>query len=392
MSSRRSLDPLDLYDVRSLLSAEERMVQEAVARLVDERVLPIIQQHFEEHTFPRELVAELAALGLLGSSLEGYGCAGMNAVSYGLICQELERGDSGLRSFVSVQSSLVMFPIHAYGSDAQKERWLPAMARGEAIGCFGLTEPHGGADPVNMKTHARRDGDDWVLNGTKLWITNGGEAEIFVIFATVDPSKGHKGITTFIVEKDFEGFTVGKKEDKLGIRASSTTELILENCRVPGGNVLGEVGKGYKVAIETLNVGRIGIGAQMIGVARGALDATRTYVMEREQFGKPIGSFQAVQFQLAQAATELEAARLLVYNAARLRDARQPYTLEAAMAKLYSSQMAERVTSLCVDLYGGYGYTKEYPVEKYWRDSKIGAIYEGTSNMQLQTIGKMLLG
>jgi butyryl-CoA dehydrogenase/short/branched chain acyl-CoA dehydrogenase len=278
-----------------------------------------------------------------------------------------------------------------WGNEVLKQKYLPRLAAG-TVGAYALSEAGSGSDAFALRARAERDGGDWVLTGTKLWITNGGEADVFVLFATVDPSKGYKGITAFIVEKDFDGFTVGKKEDKLGIRASSTTELVLDKCRVPGENVLGEVGKGYKVAIETLNVGRIGIGAQMIGVARGALHATRQYVQERQQFGKPIADFQAVQFQLAQAATELEAGRLLVYNAARLRDAKQPYAKEAAMAKLYTAQMAERVTSLCVELYGGYGFTKEYPVEKYYRDAKIGAIYEGTSNMQLQTIAKLFLG
>jgi alkylation response protein AidB-like acyl-CoA dehydrogenase len=259
------------------------------------------------------------------------------------------------------------------------------------VGAYALSEAGSGSDAFALATRAERRGDEWILNGQKLWITNGKEADLFVVFATVDPSKGYKGITGFIAERGFPGFTVGKKEDKLGIRASSTTELILEDCVVPGENLLGEVGKGYKAAMETLNAGRIGIGAQMVGVAEGALQATVKYVMERQQFGQPIGAFQAVQFQLAQAAMELEAARLLVYNAARLRDARQAHLIEGAMAKLYSSQAAERITSLCVELFGGYGYTKEYPVEKYYRDAKIGTIYEGTSNMQLQTIAKALL-
>ncbi|MBI2616480.1 MAG: acyl-CoA dehydrogenase family protein, partial [Gemmatimonadetes bacterium] len=278
----------------------------------------------------------------------------------------------------------------AWGSDHLKRRYLPKLATG-TVGAYALSEPGSGSDAFGLTTQAAKQNGDWVLTGRKLWITNGAEADVFIVFATVDPALGYKGITGFVIERGFPGFSVCKKDDKLGIRASSTTELILEGCPVPGANVLGDVGKGYKVAIETLNGGRIGIGAQMIGVARGALTAALKYVGERQQFGKPIAEFQAVQFQLAQAATELEAARLLVYNAARLRDAGQSYTREAAMAKLFSSQAAERVTSLCVELLGGYGYTKEYPVEKFYRDAKIGTIYEGTSNMQLQTIAKLLL-
>src|SRR6266542_1485052 len=270
-----------------------------------------------------------------------------------------------------------------------KQRYLPRLAT-DLIGAYALSEPESGSDAFGLQTKAARQGDGWILEGRKLWITNGAEAGFFVIFANVDFSLGYKGITAFAVERGFRGFSVGKKEDKLGIRASSTCELILDACEVPAANLVGEVCKGYKVAIETLNTGRIGIGAQMIGVARGALAAALTYVKERTQFGTPIAQFQAVQFQLAQAATELEAARLMVYNAARLEDAGEPYTTQAAMAKLFSAQVAERVTSLCVELFGGYGYTKEYTVEKFYRDAKIGAIYEGTSNMQLHTIAKQI--
>jgi alkylation response protein AidB-like acyl-CoA dehydrogenase len=298
--------------------------------------------------------------------------------------------DASAAIFVDVQNTLVIEPFLQWASDAQKARYLPKLAA-DTVGAYALSEPEAGSDAFGLQTKAVCRGETWVLDGRKLWITNGAEAQVYVIFANIDFSKGYKGITAFIVERSFPGFSVGKKEDKLGIRASSTTELILDGCEVPAANVLGEVGKGYKVAIETLNTGRIGIGAQMIGVARGALDAARKYVKERKQFDKPIAEFQAVQFQLAQAATELEAARLMVYNAARLRDAGQEYTLEAAMAKLFTSQVAERVTSLCVELFGGYGYTKEYPVEKFYRDAKIGTIYEGTSNMQLNTIAKLIL-
>jgi alkylation response protein AidB-like acyl-CoA dehydrogenase len=289
-----------------------------------------------------------------------------------------------------VQNTLANAPLALWGSEDLKQRYLTRLAAG-TVGAYALSEPGAGSDAFSLTTRAASCDGAWSLTGRKMWITNGAEADIFIVFATVDPGRGYKGITAFVVERGFPGFSVGKKEDKLGIRASSTTELILENCRVPAGNVLGEVGQGYKVAIETLNGGRIGIGAQMIGIARGALEAALKYGRERQQFGKPIAEFQAVQFQLAQAATDLEAARLMVYNAARLRDAGQPYTKEAAMAKLFSSQAAERVTSLCVELFGGYGYTKEYPVEKFYRDAKIGTIYEGTSNMQLQTIAKLLL-
>jgi alkylation response protein AidB-like acyl-CoA dehydrogenase len=373
------------------LSEDEAMFRDAVREFAEAEVRPRVEAMEREAKYDASLIPKFAELGLMGIDIPmELGGAGGTFFMEMLAVEELSAVDASVSALVDVQNTLVNVPFLDWGSDTLKQKYLPRLAEG-TVGAYALSEAGSGSDAFALACRAQADGDDWILNGTKLWITNGGEAEIFVIFATVDPSKGHKGITTYIVEKDFAGFTVGKKEDKLGIRASSTTELILEDCRVPSENVLGEVGKGYKVAIETLNVGRIGIGAQMVGVARGALDATRRYVMERQQFGKPIGAFQAVQFQLAQAATELEAARLLVYNASRLRDAKQPYTLEAAMAKLYSSQMAERVTSLCDDLSGGYGYTKEYPVEKYWRDAKIGAIYEGTSNMQLQTIGKMLL-
>jgi alkylation response protein AidB-like acyl-CoA dehydrogenase len=298
--------------------------------------------------------------------------------------------DASAAILVDVQNTLVNNCLLRWASDEQKQRYLPRLAA-EWVGAYALSEPGAGSDAFGLETRAERRGDRWVLNGRKLWITNGAEASLYVVFANADPSQGYKGITAFLVERSFKGFAVGKKENKLGIRASSTTELILDGCEVPAENVLGEVGKGYKVSIETLNEGRIGIGAQMIGVAAGALSAAIGYGKERKQFGKPIVEFQGLQFQLAQAATELEAARLMVYNAARLKDAGQPFTQQAAMAKLFASQVAERVTSLCVELLGGYGYTKEYPVEKFYRDAKIGTIYEGTSNMQLQTIAKLLL-
>jgi len=277
-----------------------------------------------------------------------------------------------------------------WANDEQKKKYLPQLAEGK-VGAYALSEASSGSDAFALKTRAVEKSDYYELTGQKLWITNGNEAEIFVLFATVDPAAGYKGITAFIVEKSFAGFSVGKKEDKLGIRASSTTELILDNCKVPKENVLGEVGKGYKVSIETLNEGRIGIGAQMLGIAQGAYENALRYTKEREQFGQSINSFQAVQFQLAEMAVEIEATRLLVYNAARLKDAGKPFLKEAAFAKLYSSRVAEKVSSKAIELYGGYGYVKDYPVEKFWRDSKIGAIYEGTSNMQLQTIAKLIM-
>jgi alkylation response protein AidB-like acyl-CoA dehydrogenase len=321
---------------------------------------------------------------------DAHGGAGGGLFLTTLAVEELSAVDASTAIFVDVQNTLVVEPLRQWATEDQARRYLPRLAT-ELVGAYALSEPNSGSDAFGLEARATRKGDRWVLNGRKLWITNGAEAGLYVIFANADPAKGYKGITAFLVERGFSGFAVGKREDKLGIRASSTTELILDGCEVPGENVLGEVGQGYKVAIQTLNTGRIGIGAQMIGIARGALEAALRYVRERKQFGKAVAEFQGVQFQLAQAATELEAARLMVYNAARLRDVDEEYTANAAMAKLLASQVAERVTSLCVELFGGYGYTTEYPVEKFWRDAKIGAIYEGTSNMQLSTIAKLLL-
>jgi alkylation response protein AidB-like acyl-CoA dehydrogenase len=330
-------------------------------------------------------------LGLMGVEIpEDHGGAGGNLLMTVLAVEELSAVDASVAIFVDVQNTLVNALLLKWASEAAKRRYLPRLAA-DLLGAYALSEPESGSDAFGLLTKATKRGDTWVLDGRKLWITNGAEAGLFIVFANADFTQGYKGITAFAVERGFPGFSVGKKEDKLGIRASSTCELILDGCEVPAANVIGEVGKGYKVAIETLNTGRIGIGAQMIGVARGALAAALQYVKERQQFGKRIAEFQAVQFQLAQAATELEAARLMVYNAARLEDAGEPYTMQAAMAKLFSSQVAERVTSVCVELFGGYGYTKEYPVEKFYRDAKIGTIYEGTSNMQLNTIAKQLL-
>jgi alkylation response protein AidB-like acyl-CoA dehydrogenase len=373
------------------LSEDEVMFRDAVREFAQAEVKPRVESMEKAAEFDRSLIPLFTQLGLMGidvpPEMDGAGGSFFMTV---LAVEELSAIDASTAILVDVQNTLVNAPIILWGSDDVKQRYLPQLAGG-SVGAYALSEAGSGSDAFGLATRAIEQDGDWVLAGSKLWITNGAEADIYVIFATVDPAAGYKGITAFVVERDSDGFSVGKKEDKLGIRASSTTELILDNVRVPAANVLGEVGKGYKVAIETLNGGRIGIGAQMIGVARGALQAAVRYTKERHQFGKPIADFQAVQFQLAQAATDLEAARLMVYNAARMRDASQEYTQQAAMAKLFSSQVAERVTSLCVELFGGYGYTKEYPVEKYYRDAKIGTIYEGTSNMQLHTIAKLLL-
>jgi alkylation response protein AidB-like acyl-CoA dehydrogenase len=307
-----------------------------------------------------------------------------------LAIEELARVDASAAIYVDVHNTLVNNALLRWGSDEQKARLFPQMTTG-LLGAFALSEPDSGSDAFALTTKAERREGHWELTGRKFWITNGAEAGIFIVFANTDFSKGYKGITAFLVERDFPGFSVGKKENKLGIRASSTTELILEQCRVPEENVLGPVGQGYKISIETLNEGRIGIGAQMIGVATGALEAAIGYIKERRQFGKAIAEFQAVQFQVAQMATDLEAARLMVYNAARMKDAGQPFAQQAAMAKLFSSQVADRITSQSLELFGGYGYSKEYPAEKFYRDAKIGTIYEGTSNMQLQTIAKGVL-
>jgi len=375
----------------TVLSEDETMFRDAVTAFADEQVRPRVQAMDRAGKLDAELIPRFFELGLMGITVpEEYGGAGGTMMMVALAVEAVSRVDASSAILMDVQNTLVNSPLTRFGTDAQRKHYLAKLTAG-TVGAYALSEPGSGSDAFGLATRAERRGEDWVLTGRKLWITNGAEAEMFIVFATVDPSAGYRGITAFIVERGFAGFSVGKKEDKLGIRASSTTELILDGCVVPAANVLGPVGQGYKIAIETLNEGRIGIGAQMIGVARGALDATVHYVRERTQFGKPLAEFQGIQFQLAQAATELEAARLMVYNAARLEDAGRPFTQEAAMAKLFSSQVTERVTSLCVELHGGYGYTKDYPVEKFYRDAKIGTIYEGTSNMQLQTIAKQLL-
>ena len=375
----------------TMLGEEEAMFQGAVRDFAAEQVRPLVSRMDRDGALDPALIRGVFELGLMGIEIpEALGGAGGSFFMAALAVEQLSMVDPSTAILVDVQNTLVNNCVLRWGNDEQKARYCPKLA-GEWVGAYALSEADSGSDAFALTTRAERKGDRWVLNGRKLWITNGGEAVLYVIFANADPAQGYKGITAFLVERNFTGFAVGKKEDKLGIRASSTTELVLDDVEVPAENVLGEVGKGYKVSIETLNEGRIGIGAQMIGVSAGALAAATRFVQERKQFGRPIADFQAVQFQLAQAATELEAARLMVYNAARLKDAGQPFAQQAAMAKLFSSQVAERVTSLCVELFGGYGYTKEYPVEKFYRDAKIGTIYEGTSNMQLQTIAKLLL-
>jgi short/branched chain acyl-CoA dehydrogenase len=373
------------------LSEDEQMFQQSVREFAIERIRPLVHDMDRDAKMSPDLIKSFFELGIMGIEVpEQYGGAGSTFFNAVLVVEELSHVDASCGVLVDVQNTLVNNAIIRWGSEDQKSKYLGMLAR-DTIGAYALSEAGSGSDAFALSLKAEDKGDHWVLNGQKLWITNAFEAGVFIVFANANPDAGYKGITAFIIERDFPGFTVGKKEDKTGIRASSTCELILDNCQVPKENVLGETGKGYKIAIETLNEGRIGIGAQMLGVARGALEYAIAYTKERKQFGKAISEFQGVQFQIAQAATELEAARLLVYNAARLKDAGQPFLREAAMAKLFSSQVAERVTSLSVQLFGGNGYTKEYPVEKYWRDSKVGQIYEGTSNMQLATIAKTIL-
>ena len=375
----------------TVLSEEEEMFRDAVAGFAEEEVRPIVMEMEKAAKISPSLIPKYFDLGLMGIEVpEQYGGAGGSLFMVTLAVEAIGRVDASAAILCDVQNTLVNYPINRYGSDAQKAKYLPRLTS-DTVGAYALSESGSGSDAFGLACRADKRGDGWILNGQKLWITNGAEAGIFVVFANANPSAGYKGITAFIIERDFPGFSVGKKEDKLGIRASSTVELLLDNCEVPDENVLGPVGQGYKIAIETLNEGRIGIGAQMIGVAQGALDAAVHYLNERKQFGKALSEFQGVQFQVAQAATELEAARLMVYNASRLKDAGRDIAREGAMAKLFASQVCERVTSLCVELFGGYGYTKDYPVEKFYRDAKIGAIYEGTSNMQLQTIAKAVL-
>jgi len=375
----------------TVLSDEEQMFQQSVRDFAIEKIRPLVLQMDHDATMSKDLIRNFFELGVMGIEIpDQWGGAGASFFTAALVVEELSHVDASCGVLVDVQNTLVNNAILRWGNDDQKSKYLSLLAT-ERVGAYALSEGGSGSDAFALATRAEDKGDHWVLNGRKLWITNAAEAEIFIVFANANPDAGYKGITAFLIERDFPGFQVGKKEDKTGIRASSTCELILEDARVPKENVLGEAGKGYKIAIETLNEGRIGIGAQMIGVARGALEYAIAYTKERKQFGQRISEFQGVQFQIAQAATDLEAARLMVYNAARLKDAGKPFLREAAMAKLFSSQVAEKVTSLCVQLFGGNGYTKEYPVEKFWRDSKVGQIYEGTSNMQLATIAKTIL-
>ncbi len=375
----------------TMLSEDEIMFRDAVRDFAQREVAPRVTEMDEKQQLDPAIIKGAFELGLMGievpAQYNGSESSFMMAI---LAVEELAVVDPSVSVFVDVQNTLVNNAVMRWANDELKEKYFPRLTT-EWVGSYALSEPVSGSDAFALATRAEDCGDHWKLNGTKLWITNGAEAGFYIVFATVDPEAGYKGITGFLVEREFEGFSVGKKEDKLGIRASSTVELIMENCIVPKENVLGEVGKGYKVAIETLNEGRIGIGAQMVGLAQGALNSAMSHIVERKQFGQRIADFQGVQFQYADLATRLEAARLMVYNAARLKDAGKPFVKEAAMAKLYSSQAAEYVASKCVELHGGVGFTREYPAEKFFRDAKIGSIYEGTTNMQLQTIAKLVL-
>jgi butyryl-CoA dehydrogenase/short/branched chain acyl-CoA dehydrogenase len=374
------------------LTEDEVLFRDSVHQFAAEQLRPLVREMDESGVFRPELIQQFFRLGLMGIEVpQQYGGGAGTFFEAILAVEELSRVDASAGVVVDVQNTLVNNALLHWGSEQQKARYLPRMVA-DTVGAYALSEAGSGSDAFALQTRAERQGNEYVLNGRKLWITNAKEAGLYILFATIDSAAGYRGITAFLVERDFPGFAVGKKEDKLGIRASSTCELILEDCHVPAENVLGEQGKGYRIAIETLNEGRIGIGAQMLGLARGAWEHALRYAQERKQFGKSIAEFQGIQFQLAQMGTEIEAVRLMVYNAARMKDAGMNFVKEAAMAKLYASQVAERVSSLAVEIFGGYGFTRDYPVEKYFRDSKIGKIYEGTSNMQLQTIAKLLLG
>ena len=386
-AGKAALDALDLYDIRSALSDEERMVQDSVARFVDGKVLPVIQKHFEEHSFPRELVPEIAALGLLGSSLTGYGCAGMNAVSYGLICQELERGDSGIRSFVSVQSSLCMYPIHAYGSDAQKEKFLPRMATGELIGCFGLTEPHGGSDPGNMKTHAKRRGRDWVLNGAKMWITNAPIADLAIVWARTE-----EDVRGFIVEKGMRGFAAPEIERKFSLRASSTGALYLEDVVVPEANVLPGSTVGLKAPLSCLTQARYGITWGVIGAAQACLAQLLDYTQTRILFGRPLAANQAIQIRLAQMARGITGAQLMSLQLGRLKDAGRMQPAQVSLAKWNNCRMAIDVARDARDMLGGSGISAEYVPIRHALNLESVITYEGTETIHQLTIGRELTG
>ena len=375
----------------TILTEDEKMLQEAVRGFAENEIGPKVSEMDEKSALDPHIIKRCFEQGLMGIEVpEEYGGAGYSIFAACLAIEEIAAVDPSVSVFVDVQNTLVNNAFIKWGSEEQKKKYFARLTT-DTVASYALSEESSGSDAFALKTRATDCGDHYKLNGNKLWITNGNEAGIYLVFATVDPEAGYRGITAFIVEREFEGFSVGKKEDKLGIRASSTVELIMEDCIVPKENVLGEVGKGYKVAIETLNEGRIGIGAQMIGLAKGAFGHAMRYIGERQQFGRPLHQFQGIQFQIAELATEIECAKLLVYNAARLKDAGLPFLREAAMAKLHSSRVAERVASKCVELHGGVGFTREFPAEKYYRDAKIGSIYEGTSNMQLQTIAKMLI-
>ncbi len=376
----------------SRLNEEEQLFADSVYEFADKEIRPLVREMDEHAKLDQRLIPKLFDLGIMGIEIpEEYGGAGASFFYSVLAVEQLSRVDPSVGVFVDVQNTLFINGLVKWGNDDIKKRFCPRVAK-DTIGAYALSEAGSGSDAFAMATRGKEDGDSYVLTGRKLWITNGNEANVFMLFANVNPDAGYRGITAFLVERGMPGFSVGRKEDKLGIRASSTCELLLDGCRVPKANVLGEVGKGYKVAMDILNEGRIGIGAQMIGVSRGALDVTIAYVKERKQFGKAIGDFQAVRHQIARAALDLQTAKLLVYDAARLRDLGLPFLNEAAMAKIYSSEVAERITSMAINLFGGNGYVKEYPVEKFWRDAKIGQIYEGTSNMQLETIAKQIIG
>jgi glutaryl-CoA dehydrogenase len=377
---------MDLYDIRSLLTDEERMVQETVGRFVDDRVLPVIQDAFERHYFPKDLISQVAELGLLGSSIEGYDCAGMNAVSYGLICQELERGDSGLRSFVSVQSSLVMYPIYAYGSEEQKQRWLPAMARGEAIGCFGLTEPQGGSDPSNMKTHAKRDGDDWILNGSKMWITNATIADAAVVWAVSD-----EGVLGFIVEKDMPGFTTQEIENKFSLRASITGALFFDNVRVPAANVLPGV-VGLKGPLGCLTQARFGITWGVIGAAQACLAEVLTYTQDRILFGRPLANTQLIQTRMADMARRITTAQLLSFQLAKLKDAGQMTPTQVSIAKWNNCRAALDIARDARDILGGAGISAEFSPVRHMLNLESVITYEGTESVHQLVVGKELTG
>jgi butyryl-CoA dehydrogenase/short/branched chain acyl-CoA dehydrogenase len=375
----------------TVLTEDEEMFRDAVHDFAEGEIRPLSKKMEDDGKYDPSLFPKLFEMGLMGVEIpEEYGGSGGSFFQSCIAVEEISRVDAAVGVLVDVQNTLFNNAIDRWANEEQKKKWLSRVAT-DTVGAYALSEAGSGSDAFALACRAEQDGDDWVLDGHKLWITSAGEAGLFLVFATVDPSKGYRGITAFVVERDDPGFTVGKREHKLGIRASSTCEILFDKCRIPGDRVVGEVGKGYKIAIETLNEGRIGIGAQMIGVGRAALEAAANYSKERKQFGKPIGYFQGVSFLLAECATRLEASRLLVYNAARLRDAGKPFTNEAAMAKLFSSNATEFICARAIEVYGGYGYTTEYPVERYYRDCKIGQIYEGTSNMQLQTIAKILL-